>query len=179
MFIMEKALLLQMIDRCMQNEACSLVRDGIINQTDQLKIVGFPHQGYAASIHSIESYYRQSMALLNPDIWQGLFYQSRIIYTKSKNDPPAKYLAYANVKDSLIANGCRIEGKVENSILFRGVSVGKRAYIKNSVIMQKSEIEENALIEHAVLDKKTVVTSGKTVKGEKEKPFVLSKRMRI
>ncbi len=177
-FIMEKALLLEMIDTCTQDGECHVI-NSIIKNIEKLHIYGYSYQGYTANIDSIKSYYKHSMDMLSPTIWQDLFYQPRLIYTKAKNDPPARYLADSNVTHAFIGNGCKIEGKVENSILFRGVKIHKGAYIKDSIIMQNSEIGENAVIEHAILDKRTVITSGKHVIGEPDQPFVVSKRMRI
>lgn len=179
MYIMEKALLLEMIEQCINSGKCQLVEDGMMKNLNQLKVYAFPYREFAANIDSIASYYQHSMELLNPKVWNSLFNPPRFIYTKIKNDPPTKYTADSNIRHSIIANGCIIEGKVENSILFRGVKVQKGAYVKNSIIMQKSEVGENALVEYAIIDKKSTVTSGKMIKGEEGSPFIVSKRMRI
>ena len=81
----------------------------------------------------------------------------------------------AAAKNSLIANGCQIEGKVENSILFRGVKIRKGAYVKNSIILQNCEIEENVIIENAILDKDVFISRGRVLTGDNKAPFIAAK----
>lgn len=93
------------------------------------------------------------MEMLNPAIWKEIFMKNRPILTKAKDEPPTKYGKNAVVKNSLIANGCKVEGYVENSIIFRGVHIGKDTVIKNSVVMQKTNIGENCVLENMITDK--------------------------
>lgn len=179
MMIMKKSLLLNLIESCAKNRKCNLLKDGIISNLDELKVYGYPYKGYMANINSINSYYQHSLQLISENAWKELFYQPRLIYTKIKNEPPAKYLENSSVRNSLIVNGSVIEGRVENSIIFRGVKVGKGAYIKNSIILQKSDIGENAIIENAILDKKVKVMANKEIRGTLENPYVVPKRLTI
>ncbi len=177
LFIINKSCLLDLIDQSIQNQRYSFLWDGIINNVDQLNIFGFPHQGYLAVVNSIDCYYLHSMDLLDPQIWQELFFQPGLIYTKVKDEPPTRYMKEGQVINSLLANGCLVEGKVENSILFRGVKVRRGAHIKDSIIMQKSLIEENARVSRAVIDKDVRVTQGRQIHGEENKPVVIAKKM--
>lgn len=97
------------------------------------------------------------------------------MYTKIKDEVPVKYGANANVKNSIIANGCIIEGTVENSVLFRSVYVGKGTTIKDSIIMQDSEIYQNCWIEDAILDKQVQVRSGRRLIGSASYPVIIKK----
>ncbi len=81
----------------------------------------------------------------------------------------------AQVSNSLVAGGCHIEGRVENSILFRGVKVHKGAHIKNSIIMQKGEIEAGAMLSNVICDKDVRITAEKQLKGEFSYPLVVKK----
>jgi glucose-1-phosphate adenylyltransferase len=153
-----------------------LIQQVIINNLDRLNVKGYQHDGYLSIIHDVRSYFKYSMDLLNPEVWQELFYEPGLIYTKIKDEPPTKYAEHSKVKGSLIANGCEIEGTVENSILFRGVKVAKGAHIKNSIIMQKCEIEAGALLDHVIIDKEVRVTKDKVLSGDREKPVVINKR---
>lgn len=177
--IINKSILQRLIENGIINNESSLIEDSIINNLSKLNIYGFPYHGYLANIDSVQSYYLHSMELLDRDIWNELFYKSRLIYSKVKNEPPIKYSETAKVKNSLLANGCIIEGSVENSILFRGVRVNKGATIRNSIVMQKSIIGENAIIENSILDKRVNISKGATVRGAKNKPFVVAKRCSI
>ncbi|MFA7412837.1 MAG: glucose-1-phosphate adenylyltransferase subunit GlgD, partial [Tissierellaceae bacterium] len=89
------------------------------------------------------------------------------------------YTESSNVQNSLIANGCVIEGDVENSIVFRGVKIGKGAFVKNSVVMQKSIIEDNAIVVNAVLDKQTYIGKGVNIGGSAQAPYVVEKYQKI
>ena len=71
----------------------------------------------------------------------------------------------SRVKNIMAADGCIIEGEVENCVLFRGVKVGKGAKVKNCVLMQDTVVEENADIEYVISDKDVVITKGKELKG--------------
>ena len=175
-YIMKKTILLDLIDGCAARGQCNLVMDGFIKNLDKYKIQGYEYKGYMAKIDSIQGYYRHNMDLLNRDVWSQLFFDNGLIYTKVKDEAPAKYLENCQVANTMVANGCIIEGTVENSILFRGVKVHKGAVIKNSIIMQKSEVMEGAFIENAILDKEVCITAGKKLKGEENYPIVIEKR---
>ncbi len=133
-------------------------------------------EGYYASLASIDAYYRTSMDLLNKDIKQELFgVRNRPIYTKVKNSAPARYVGDSKVSNSLIADGCVIEGTVENSILFRGVKVGKNTVIRNSIIMQDTFVGDNATLNCVICDKNAVIKNGRLLSGHETHPFAISK----
>ena len=175
MYIMDKQLLLDLIDACVSRGDHNLVRDGIIKNIHRLKVCGYKYTGHLSRIYSTQSYYERSMELLQPEIWCDLFLRAGLIYTKVKDEAPAKYMENSKVLNSLVANGCVIEGRVENSILFRGVKIHKGAYVKDSIIMQKSEIGENAVVENIICDKDVHITRRKNLKGEKNYPIVIAK----
>ena len=101
------------------------------------------------------------------------------IYTKVRDEMPAQYLEGAKVKNSLVADGCIIEGEVENCILARGVRIGKGAKISNSIILQKSEIMADAHLEHVIVDKDSIVRTGRTLIGRENLPVLIAKGMVI
>jgi glucose-1-phosphate adenylyltransferase len=175
MYIMSKALLLDMVESCLAQGYDHFVRDGIMKNIDKLSVYGYKFEGHLGIVNSVQGYYKHSMQLLNPKIWRELFFQKNLIYTKVKDEPPARYLESAAAKNALIANGCIIEGKVENSILFRGVKIGKGAYVKNSIILQNCEIEENVIIENAILDKDVFISRGRVLTGDNKTPFIAAK----
>ena len=174
-FIMERSLLIELVNDCIARGDYDFVKHCIVKNIDKYKVYGYHHPGYIARISSIQSYFQHSMELLNPQIWKELFFKSGLIYTKVKDEPPAKYMMEADVSNSLIATGCYIEGRVENSILFRGVKVHKGAYIKNSIIMQKGEIGPGVMLENVICDKDVVITANKQLKGECNYPLIIKK----
>ena len=110
------------------------------------------------------SYFDENMKLLDDANLDGLFAENPI-YTKIRDDNPTRYILGASAKNTMTADGCLIEGEVENSILFRGVKVGKGAKVKNCVLMQDTVIEAGADVEYVITDKKATITAGKEVKG--------------
>ncbi|ANB62258.1 glucose-1-phosphate adenylyltransferase, GlgD subunit (plasmid) [Anoxybacillus amylolyticus] len=174
MFILETSLLLDLIANRVQtgyNSIGDVVRDPF----HSLTVCHYEHDGYVAVIDSVESYFFHSLQLLQPDIWKQLFIPSRPIYTKVKDEPPTQYTADAVVKNSMIANGCVIEGHVENCIVFRGVKIGKGAVVKNSVIMQKTQIGERCELEYVIIDKDAKVENDVKIAGTEHRPFIIRK----
>lgn len=175
MIIMEKRVLEELIEECAARRMSDFVNDVLLKRVDSLKIYGYPYTGYLARMDSIKNYYQHSMELLDPDVRKVLFFEPGLIYTKIKNEVPAKYTETANAKNSIIADGCIIKGEVENSILFRGVKVAKGAKIVNSIVMQDTIVEENAILESAILDKDVTIRKGKRITGQESYPVVIGK----
>jgi len=141
----------------------------------------YKYDGYFATINSIEDYYAHSMELLgdssNRDQLFGV--KRRPIYTKIRNSAPAKYNDTAKVTNSLIADGCVIDGTVENSILFRGVKVGKGTVVKNSILFQDTVTGENVFLNCVITDKNVVVRDGRILSGHESLPFFIDKSRMI
>lgn len=177
MLFMKKQLFIDII-RVYYKDNISLM--DVLSQGDhQLKIYGYRYDGYYAKIQTIQDYFSYNMKLLNPETLHYLLVEPNETYTKLKDEPPSKYLETARVSNSLIANGCIIEGDVENSILFRGVHVKKGSSIKNSIVMQKCQIGEYAKIDQSILDKEVKVLSNHEIKGCVCQPYVVAKKATI
>ena len=135
----------------------------------------YEYHNHAFVINSIESYYSVSMELLQHSVRRDLFLITQPIYTKVKDEPPTRYRKGSVVKNSLIANGCILDGRVENSVISRAVKIGKGTVVKNSIIMQKCQIGENCVIDSAILDKDVRIESGTVLIGSQKQPFVVPK----
>ncbi len=175
MFIMNRDLLVELIHTCIVHGDDDFARHCIIKNLSHLRIFGYLYKDYLAPIHCVSSYFTHSMELLQPAIWDKLFFNPGLIYTRVKDEPPAKYGKNPHIKTSLIAGGCLIEGQVENSILFRGVKVGTGAIIKDSIIMEETEISHHAIIDHVICDKHVFVDHGKHLKGDHSYPLIIKK----
>ena len=145
---------------------------------NSLKIYNYDFQGYYAGIDSMAAYYKHNMELLDKEVRDELFGE-RDIYTKVRDSAPSKYGADATVKNSLISDGCVIEGIVENSILFRGVKVGKGAVVRNSIIMQDNIIGPNTSLDCVITDKNVVISDNKTLCGCSVLPYFIQKGTRL
>ena len=117
--------------------------------------------GYYRRIENIKSYFNFNLDLLSGNVRRELFGKNPI-YTKTRDDVPAIYREGAQVRNSLVADGCIVEGSVENCVLFRGVHIGRGACLKNCIVMQDSSIGEYAELENAILDKVVTVAPGRT-----------------
>jgi len=178
-YITGRKFLIELLQDSAAKGHTEFVQDIIVRQLDKLKIYGYIFNGYWRPLNNIQLYYRANMELLNPKVRQELFMDRRKIFTKVKDEAPAKYNEEADVRNSIIADGCIIEGQVINSVLFRGVRVGKGAVIKDSIVMQGAEIEQNVRLEYCILDKGVTITAGKTLKGDAEWPLTVSKQVRV
>ena len=140
-----------------------------------LRVYGYEETGYARVLGSLQNYYDISMELLKLENRKALFTPDRPVYTKVSDQVPSIYGIGANVKNSLVADGCKIYGEVENSILFRGVTVEKGAKIKNSIVMQNTFVGENSTLECVIIDKSAVVKPNKMLCGATNYPVYIGK----
>lgn len=175
MFLMRREKLISMIADNVSHNRCQFVRDMIQSNLNTLRIFGYPFQGFSATIHSIEAYFQANMSLLRRVVREELFNPERPIYTKVHDDMPARYGLGAQVRNSMVADGCVIEGEVENCVLFRGVHIGKGSIVKNCIIMQSSEIGSNCCIQYAVIDKDARVTDDRQLMGYESYPLSIGK----
>ncbi|MFW5971925.1 MAG: glucose-1-phosphate adenylyltransferase subunit GlgD [Bacillota bacterium] len=178
-FIIKKDVLMEIVQYCIAYGKDNLFRDGIMDHIDQYKIHGYKYNGYHSIVNSIISYYSSSMDLLNIKNYQDLFSQNNTVLTKVKDETPSQYYDSSNAKNSFIANGCKIRGKVKNSILFRGITVEENASVENSIIMQDSYIDKNVTLKNVILDKQVSVSEGSILIGSEEKPYVIAKNQKI
>ena len=98
-------------------------------------------------------------------LFRSALFSGNQIYTKIRDDNPTRYINGSKAKNVMVADGCVIEGEVENSILFRGVHIGKGAKVKNCVLMQDTVVEDNASVEYVITDKDVTITEGKSLTG--------------
>ncbi|HOD92495.1 MAG TPA: glucose-1-phosphate adenylyltransferase subunit GlgD [Clostridia bacterium] len=164
-----------------------LIRDGLATsekgslseifsrRIDHIRMIGYATKDFVARIDSIKTYYQANMMILEKEIREKLFFKPGLIYTKVKDEAPSKYMDSAVVKNSLIADGCVINGCVENSIIFRGVKIEKGAKISDSIIMQNSEVQENAILEHVILDKEVIIRQDIRLTGQESYLILINK----
>lgn len=175
--VMSTAYLRQIVLEATTHNYTSLTRDIISRNCTRMNYQIYKIDGYFSCITSFADYYNHSMELLsNPQTFDSLFnVKNRPIYTKVRNSTPAYYSASSTVKNSMIADGCVIEGTVENSIIFRGVKVGKNATVKNSIIMQDTIISDGAFLNFVITDKNAVIRDNRMLCGADTQPFYVSK----
>lgn len=175
MILMKRSLLQRLINEAVSLNHESFERDIIQGNVNKLRIFGFAAKGFTRTIDSLVSYFKVSMDLLNPQNCAQLFTADRPVYTKVRDDMPAIYGLGSKVKNSLIADGCIIDGEVENSILFRGVRVEKGAVVKNSILMQGSFVATGSTLNYTIADKSVAITPNKALSGAENYPVFVGK----
>ncbi len=180
-WVIRKDLLITMVNDALAHGYVSFHRDIIGKNIGKLRMQVYNHNEYSAVISSFNNYYATSMSLLsNPDIRRSLFeIADRPIFTKVRNSAPTKYVGSPLITDSLIADGCVIEGTVDNSILFRGVKVGQGATVKNSILFQDTVISNNAYLNCVVTDKNVVIREGVVLSAHQTMPIHIEKNKMI
>ena len=147
-YIIRRRQLIEMLERSGQEDRWDFVTDILIRYKNMKRIYGYKMEDYWSNIATVDSYYNTNMDFLKPDVRNYFFRETPHIYSKVDDYPPAKYNAGSDVKNSLISSGCIINSKIENSVLFKNVFVGKNCVIKNSIILNDVYIGDNTHIEN-------------------------------
>ena len=165
--LIKRTLLMHLVDGAAAHGEHDINRELIqpAIKSGSLKVYGYEFEGYYRRIETIKSYFRCNMDLLDYNVRQELFKKSPV-YTKTRDDVPAVYRDGNSVKNSLVADGCVIEGSVENCVLFRGVKIAAGAKVKNCVLMQDTVVEAGAELDHVVTDKNVTITEGKKLTSD-------------
>jgi glucose-1-phosphate adenylyltransferase len=174
-YIMSKRFLENVTAYCRSHNLYSFERDVLQNMLSQIKCSAFPFEGYAARMQSTAQYFRHSINLLSPEVRSSLFMRSRPIKTKVRDETSAYYGPGSDVSNSLLADGCIVEGTVENSVLFRGVKVERGAVIKNSILLQDTRVLSDAQLNYVIADKRVVINAGRILMGHESYPIAVSK----
>lgn len=176
--VLRKDLLERLVNEGMARNNPDFVTFVLQGKVDYLKIMGYELKGYSTEIVNMKSYFKANMELLDADVRAQLFPKDKPVYTKVRDEVPVKYGLDSKVKNSLIADGCIIEGTVENSIIFRGVKIEKGAVVKNSIVMQGTTVSQNASLEYVVTDKDVYVNKDRRLSGSDTYPVFISKGSR-
>ena len=143
-----------------------------------LNVQGFKFEGYSARISDMKSYFDENMKLLDEDNLDALFDKGQI-YTKIRDDNPTRYITGSRVKNVMAADGCVIEGDVENCVLFRGVKIKSGAKVRNCVLMQDTVVEPGAELDYVIADKNVVITENQKLQGTDTLQVFVEKRKRV
>ncbi|MFA6889705.1 MAG: glucose-1-phosphate adenylyltransferase subunit GlgD, partial [Bacilli bacterium] len=175
-WIMKKELLSKLVHDAIDRGLKSFNHDIIKQNLQKLVIVGYAFTGYFGSLSSMKSYYELNMELLNQDIRDELFNQQGYsIYTKVRDSAPTKYGMNASIKNSLIADGCLIDGNIMNSVLFRGTIVEEGVSAQNTILMQSTMIEAGSQLSYVITDKNVRIRRGTILHGTADHPIYIEK----
>ncbi|MDD3171623.1 MAG: glucose-1-phosphate adenylyltransferase subunit GlgD [Bacilli bacterium] len=175
-WIMKKELLERLTQEAITTNYRSFNRDILSKNLGNLKIYGYRFNGFFGNISSLQSYYNVNKSLLKKEIRDEVFNQlGRSIYTKVRDSAPTRYCYGSKAVNSLIADGCIIEGEVYNSVIFRGTKIGKGCVIKDSILMQDTKVYDGIHLEYVITDKEVVIETKKELRGSAEYPIYVKK----
>ena len=177
-YVIRRRQLIELVERCAQEERYDFVRDILIRYKNLKRIYGYKIQDYWSNIATVESYYQTNMDFLKPEVRDYFFRQHPDVYSKVDDLPPAKYNPGAEVKNSLVSSGCIINGRVENSVLFKTVFVGENCVIKNSIILNDVHLGDNTYIENCIVESRDTIRANSHYVGEDGIKIVLEKNER-
>ena len=174
-YIISKELLLRLVEDCMAHNEYSFRGSVLQRRSGELHIRAYVWDGYAARINTILSYYQRSMELLQPSMRRELFCPDRPIFGK-ENDAPSSYVdPTGECVNSLISDGCDIQGTVKNSILFRGVQVEKGADVEGCILFKGTVVRQGAILRNVITDKHVTVRENGTLMGHASYPLVIAR----
>ena len=178
--VMKRTYLLNIVQNAIAHGHRSFLYDVVIPSIKESDYKVYDFDGWYDHIGSMEEYFTSSMKLLTSEAREGLFgVKNHPILTKVRNSAPTRYCEGATVKNSVVADGCIIEGTVENSIIFRGVKVGPGAVVKNSILFQDVYVCSDATLNCVIADKNVTIKDGRTLSGHESMPFYIGKNATV
>lgn len=165
-YILRRRQLIEMIEKCAEEDRYDFVRDILIRYKDVRRIYGYKIRDYWRNIASVEDYYQTNMDFLKPEVRTFFFKQYPDIYSKVDDLAPAKYNVGADVRNSLISSGCIVNGVVENSVIFKKSYIGNSCVIKNSIILNDVYIDDNTCIENCIVESHSTIRANSHYVGE-------------
>ena len=165
-YVIRRRQLIEMIERCAQEERADFVKDILIRYKDLKRIYGYMIRTYWSNISTVESYFKTNMDFLRKDVRDHFFQQGAPVYTRIDDNPPAKFNPGCSVRDSLVASGCIINGTIDHSVIFKKVFVGNNCHIRNSIILNDVYIGDNTHIENCVVESRDTIRANSYHCGE-------------
>ena len=178
-YVMSTLTFKQLVEEASTTSSLYSLSDIVSDNVRVLKVGAYQHRGYCACISTLRAYYEANMQIKKEKELLKLINEDWPIYTMTNDSCPTLYKKGAKVSGSIIANGCQIEGTVINSVIGRNVVVKQGAVVKDSVILPDTLIDKNVKLDCAVVDRLSIVTHIKELKGTKEDPIYIKRGDRI
>ena len=169
-YVMKKDLFLELIRKAKSLSSMYTLAQIVNIECEELDVRGYKHEGYFAAITNFKSYYDANLSLIKYEETKDLFDEEWPIHTRTNDSCPTQYYETADVKQSVVSNGCRIEGTIINSVIGRGCTIKKGVVVKNSVILPDAYIEEGIHVENHVVGKHSRLIHCKELVADVETP---------
>ncbi len=140
---------------------------------EKKKVLAYPFEGYWKDVGTVKSLWEANMDLLLKDTKLNLYDPSWKVYSVNPSEPPQYIAPSAEVVESLVNEGCVVEGKIEQSVLFQGVQIGANSELKRTVVMPYAKVGQNVYIENAIIPEGVVIPDGTIIKPSKENDEVI------
>ena len=176
-FVMDKKWLIHQVKEHVAHNMYHMDRDLVMGlwqkNADAINVYEF--EGIAMFNESVAEYFYNSLSLINKDIRHGLFYSAHPVYTKVRDRVPTFYGENCEIEDCIVADGCILDGKVEESILFRQVTICEGAEVEDCIIMNDTVVGEGAKLKFVILDKDVTVRPGAKLFGTHKNPIIVKR----
>ena len=169
-YVMKKSLFLDLIAKARSISSMYTLAQIVNNCSKELDVRGVEHTGYFASLTDFKSVYKANMSLIDYNNAKTLFADKWPIYTRTNDTCPTQYFEEAEIKASVVSNGCLIQGTIENSVVGRGCTIGKDCVIKNCVISSDVVIADGTHLENLIVDKHASVLHTKEIVADPANP---------
>ena len=165
-YVIRRRQLIEILEKSAEEGRFDFVADVVIRYKNVRRIYGYKMNNYWRNIASVEDYFQTNMDFLNPEVREYFFRQEPKVYSKVDDLPPAKYNQGSEVSNSLVSSGCIINGRVEDSVLFKKVFVGNNCVIRNSVILNDVYIGDNTHVENCIVESRETLKANTYYCGE-------------
>ena len=173
--LVRKSLLMEKIRQALSLNQLDIKRV-LQESVGKYNVYAFENKGYTAAISSINDYFDFNMDLMKKEIRDELFNPKHPIYTKVRDDAPSKYGLSSRVKNSIIAQGCVIDGEVENCVISKGVYVGEGAKLSNCIVMQDTKIRQDPRLNYVIIGKDVTIKGERSLMGFESYPIYIAKK---
>ena len=176
-FVVGREWLIRKVTECVAHDKYHMDRDLVLGQWNEgtISINVYKHEGVALYNESTAEYFANSMALLDKDVREGIFHAHHPIFTKVRDRVPTYYGDRCQVENSLLADGCILEGSVKHSVLFRDVVVEEGAEVESCVLMNNATIGKSAQLQYVILDKDVTISAGTKLIGTPSAPIIIKR----
>ena len=176
-FVVAKKWLIQNVKEMVARDKFHMDRDLVMGgwQRGKVSVNVYPFNGVALFNDTVEEYFHNSLDLIRQEVRNDIFHGNHPVYTKVRDRVPTYYGEDSQVDNCLLADGCMVDGRVSNSVLFRQITVGKDAEIDSCVLMNDAVIGEGAVLKNVILDKDVTVTPGAKLIGTRNNPIIVKR----
>ena len=173
-YVARRRHLIRVLEECRREEKFNLVPDVLMKGVDSRRIMAYEHEGYWKNIASVNDYFSCNMDFLDPQLRRSFFYEYPKIMTRVDDNPPAKFNEDAKVKDSLLAAGSIVSGRVEHSVVFKKVFVGANSVVKNCILLDDVYVDEGVMLENCIVEKRVKIEPGTIIRGRGKEPRIIT-----